>query len=395
MLEGPLKQVLAIEVRIGHHLIRKYAAMTPKANILIVDDYPENLLALEAVLEDLSQNIVRANSGEEALRQLLKQDFAVVLLDVKMPSMDGFETASLIRQRERSQFTPIIFLTGVERSEEQMRRGYELGAVDYLLKPYLPEVLRWKVTVFVDLYLKTQEVKHFDEIQRLNRELEATNRELEAFSYTVSHDLRAPLDLVTGFAEILQTDFGYCLPEQGQDYLSRLLKNSQRMGQLIEDLLAFSRESRQPLIKRTVTPGEIVTQVVEELEAIYPDYHVDVNVTNLPLCQADPALLRQVYYNLLSNSFKYTSTREKPVVEIGCGEMDGKTVYYVKDNGVGFDMGQADKLFTVFHRLHSAEEFEGTGLGLAIVHQIIRRHGGHIWADAETDHGATFYFTLS
>jgi two-component system, sensor histidine kinase and response regulator len=369
--------------------------MTPKANILIVDDYPENLLALEAVLEDLSQNIVKATSGEEALRQLLKQDFAVVLLDVKMPSMDGFETASLIRQRERSQYTPIIFLTGVERSDEQMRRGYELGAVDYLLKPYLPEVLRWKVTVFVDLYLKTQEVKHFDEIQRLNRELEATNRELEAFSYTVSHDLRAPLDLVAGFAEILQTDFGHCLPEQGQDYLHRLHKNSLRMGQLIEDLLAFSRESRQPLIKRTVTPSEIVSQVIEELEAVYPDCQVDVQITNLPLCQADPALLRQVYYNLLSNSFKYTGTREEPVVEIGCGEMDGKTVYYVKDNGVGFDMGQAEKLFTVFHRLHSADEFEGTGLGLAIVHQIIRRHGGHIWADAEPDHGATFYFTLS
>jgi two-component system, sensor histidine kinase and response regulator len=228
----------------GLNVPRGAFQMSAKANILIVDDHPENLLALEAILEDLGQNLVRAGSGEEALRHLLRQDFSVILLDVKMPSMDGFEVASLIRQRERSKYTPIIFLTGVERSDEQMRRGYELGAVDYLLKPYMPEVLRWKVAVFVDLYLKTQEVKHLDEIQRLNRELETANRELEAFSYTVSHDLRSPLDLVTGFADILNTDFGHCLPEDGLDYLHRLQKNAAHMQQLIEDLLIFSRQSQ-------------------------------------------------------------------------------------------------------------------------------------------------------
>src|SRR5262249_43997288 len=155
----------------------------------------------------------------------------VILLDVKMPSLDGFETAELIRQREKSRFTPIIFLTGVERSEDNMRRGYELGAVDYLLKPFMPEVLRWKVAVFVDLYLKTQEVKPHDEIQRLNRELEAANRELEAFSYTVSHDLRSPLDIVVGFANILETDYCEYLPEEARDYVRRLHKNATHMSE--------------------------------------------------------------------------------------------------------------------------------------------------------------------
>lgn len=368
--------------------------MEQKANILIVDDYPENLLALEAILEDLGQNLLKASSGEEALRYLLKTDVAVILLDVKMPSLDGFETAELIRQREKSRFTPIIFLTGVERSEENMRRGYELGAVDYLLKPFMPEVLRWKVAVFVDLYLKTQEVKHLDEIQRLNRELEAANRELEAFSYTVSHDLRSPLDIIVGFADILESDYAQSLPEEGRDYVRRLHKNATHMSELIEDLLVFSRQSRQPLVKRPIAPNEIIADVLEELRESEPDRRLSVQVSQLAPCKADPALLRQVFYNLLSNSFKYTGTKPEALIEVGCGESDGTTVYYIKDNGVGFDMKDVDKLFNVFQRLHSDDEFEGTGLGLAIAHQIIRRHGGHIWADAEVDQGATFYFTL-
>lgn len=369
--------------------------MSYKANILVVDDYPENLLALETVLEDLGQNVISASSGEEALRQLLKNDFAVILLDVKMPLMDGFETATLIRQRERSQHTPIIFLTGVERSEEQMRRGYALGAVDYLMKPYMPEVLRWKVAVFVDLYLKTQEVKHLDEIQRLNRELEAANRELEAFSYTVSHDLRSPLDLITGFADILRTDYLHCLPEEAQDYLLRLHKNALHMGDLIEDLLIFSRQSRQPLVKQPILPSELVQQVIDELRTLYGERDIHIDISELPPCRADRSLLRQVLYNLIGNAFKYTSTREHAEVVISSEHTEDGPVYYIRDNGVGFDMRYVDKLFGVFQRLHSSEEFEGTGLGLAIVHQIIRRHGGHIWADAEVGQGATFYFTLS
>ncbi len=369
--------------------------MDVKANILLVDDYPENLLALEAILEDLNQNLVRATSGEEALRHLLKMDFAVILLDVKMPSMDGFETAQFIRQRERSQYTPIIFLTAVGKSEEQMLRGYELGAVDYLLKPFRPEILKWKVAVFVDLFLKTLEVKHLDEIQRLNRELEAANRELEAFSYSVSHDLRAPVDLIQGFAGFLQEDYGHLLPEDGLDYLQRIQSNAAHMSHLIEDLLAFSRQSRQPLVRQVVSPKTLAQQIVQELQQVHGDRELDIFISELPACKADPSLLRQVLYNLLSNAFKYTSTRERAMIEIGCGETEGEIVYYVKDNGIGFDMKYADKLFGVFQRLHTAEEFDGTGVGLAIAHQIVRRHGGRIWADSKVDHGATFFFTLN
>jgi two-component system sensor histidine kinase/response regulator len=369
--------------------------MDLKANILLVDDYPENLLALEAILEDLGQNLVKAASGEEALRHLLRMDFAVILLDVKMPSMDGFETAQLIRQRERSQHTPIIFLTAVGRSEEQMLRGYELGAVDYLLKPFRPEILKWKVAVFVDLFLKTLEVKHLDEIQRLNRELEAANRELEAFSYSVSHDLRAPVDLIYGFARFLNEDCGHLLPEEGRDYLQRIQSNATHMGQLIENLLKFSRQSRQPLVKQLVSPRFLVDQIAAELREMYAGREIQLSISDLPPCKADPSLLRQVLFNLLSNAFKYTSMRPQTHIEVGCGEWDGDIVYYVRDNGIGFDMKYADKLFGVFQRLHTAEHFDGTGVGLAIAHQIVRRHGGRIWADAQIDHGATFYFTLN
>lgn len=368
--------------------------MDAKANILLVDDYPENLLALEAILEDLGQNLVKASSGEEALRHLLKNDFAVILLDVKMPSMDGFETAYYIRQRERSQHTPIIFLTAVSRSEEQMLRGYELGAVDYLLKPFRPEILRWKVAVFVDLFLKTQEVKHLDEIQRLNRELEAANRELEAFSYSVSHDLRAPVELISNFARFLEEDYADSLPAEAQDFVRRIQANAGQMSQLIEDLLSFSRQSRQPLIKQQIAPVPLAQQIIGELREIHPGRDIEVRIASLPECRADPALLRQVWFNLLSNAFKYTSTRARAIIEIGCGELNDQVVYFVRDNGVGFDMRYADRLFGVFQRLPSSEDFDGTGVGLAIAHQIIRRHGGRIWADAAIDQGATFYFTL-
>jgi PAS domain S-box-containing protein len=244
-----------------------------------------------------------------------------------------------------------------------------------------------------------------EEVLRLNEELEvrvaartaeleAANRELEAFSYSVSHDLRAPLRAIDGFSRILLTDFSSGLPEDGREYLRIVREGAQQMGRLIDDLLAFARLSRQPLNRRPVDPIELVRRCVEDLREEQEGREVEVAILDLPPCSGDPAMIKQVFANLLSNAFKFTRRRSQARIEVGSLERDGRAVYYVRDNGVGFDMRYADKLFGVFQRLHNVEEYEGTGVGLAIVQRVIHRHGGRVWVEAEPDVGTTFYFTI-
>ena len=225
-------------------------------------------------------------------------------------------------------------------------------------------------------------------------ELDAVNKELEAFSYSVSHDLRAPLRAVDGFSQAVLEDYGQVLPEQGLYYLKTIREGAQKMGVLIDDLLKFSRLSRESLNKRKVNTLELVNEVLGQLQQEVKGRQIDLQVGALPACWGDPALLRQVWINLLSNAFKYTRKQEVALIEIGCNQTPVDDVYFVKDNGTGFSMQYISKLFKVFQRLHCLEEFEGTGVGLAIVERIIQRHGGRIWAEAEVNHGATFYFTL-
>lgn len=233
-----------------------------------------------------------------------------------------------------------------------------------------------------------------EELQRRADLLETANKELEAFSYSVSHDLRAPLRAVDGFSQAVLEDYRSHLPPEGQHYLQTIREGAQRMGTLIDDLLTFSRLSRTPLNKQSVNTSKLVRNVLEDLNSEREGRQVEIKIGELPSCQGDPALLKQVWVNLLSNSLKYTRTRKPAVIEIGCKSEQNETVYFVRDNGVGFDMRYAGKLFGVFQRLHRSEEFEGTGVGLAIVQRVIHRHGGRIWAEAEPDRGATFFFTL-
>ncbi len=226
-------------------------------------------------------------------------------------------------------------------------------------------------------------------------QLEAANQELEAFSYSVSHDLRAPLRAIDGFSQAVLEDYAPQLPEEAQEYLRTIRQGAQQMGVLIDDLLTFSRLSRAPLRRRTVNTNELVTTVTEDLRLQREGRKVEIRCADLPGCWGDPALLKQVWINLLSNALKYTLKRPSPLVEIGSKDENGETVFFVRDNGTGFDMRYASKLFGVFQRLHRSEDFEGTGVGLAIVQRIIHRHGGRIWADAAVDRGATFFFTVA
>jgi PAS domain S-box-containing protein len=241
-------------------------------------------------------------------------------------------------------------------------------------------------------------IRHLnDELKQRILEVEAANRELEAFSYSVSHDLRAPLRAMDGFSRILLEEHAPHLSEEVQHYLQLVRDNAQQMGRLIDALLNFSRLGRKSLTKEPIAPAELVRQVVEELGTERHGRRLEIKLKDLPACQADPALLKQVFVNLLANALKYTRGREESAIEIGCrddGDRLGEHIYYVKDNGVGFDMRYVHKLFGVFQRLHRAEEYEGTGVGLATVQRIVQRHGGRVWAEAELNRGATFYFTL-
>jgi signal transduction histidine kinase len=225
-------------------------------------------------------------------------------------------------------------------------------------------------------------------------QLQQANSELEAFAYSVSHDLRAPLRAINGFARILLEEHAPHLSDEAQRYLHLVRDNAQYMGQLIDDLLTFSRLSRQPLKLQRVVCADLVRQVLGELDGEQAGRRIDISIGALPVCQADPVLLKQVFVNLLANALKFTRQREAAVVAIGYREEGGERVYFVRDNGVGFDMQYAGKLFGVFQRLHRAEEYEGTGVGLAIVQRIIHRHGGRIWAEAAINQGTTFSFTL-
>jgi PAS domain S-box-containing protein len=512
--------------------------MNDQANILLVDDRPGNLLAMEAVLEPLEQNLVRAYSGVEALSKAEQMEFAVVLLDIQMPGLDGFETAMRLRATG-IQTVPIIFLTAAELSDSAVARGYEEGASDVIQKPYKPEVLRSKVRVFVELYFSKKHVekqadqirrahdalrqsrdyykKLFDnfpalvwtsdvdgkrdffnetwleftgqslereinngwlegihpddrercskvynsatekrepfqveyrlrhnsgryrtiigsgspyydqegvfagyvgscyditarkeaeeEVRKLNAELEtrvadrtaeleSTVHELESFSYSISHDLRTPLRSINAYARLLLDEEMDQLKETSRRYLTLIFQGAVTMGNLIDGLLAFSRLGRHAIQKQWFGMDALMTEVQNELMFDLDHRKVEFHFADLGKVYGDKMLIKQVVANLISNALKFSANREVATIEMRQVLKDECDVLLVKDNGIGFDMKYADKLFRVFERLHRQDEFEGSGVGLAIAHRIVTRHGGEIWFDSKKGDGAIFYFSL-
>jgi len=478
-------------------------AAADKVNILLVDDRRDNLLALDGILRSLNQNLVQATSGAEALKYLLRNDAAVILLDVEMPQLDGFQTAALIRERDKSRHTPIIFLTAISKSDVQVSQGYSMGGVDYIFKPFAPDVLKSKVSAFVDMYRQRTEVQrqsallkterdfatavldtvnsivvildHDARILRVNRaweamtgytndevqhkplcdfledreaayafltspngemeseqywltktntrrlvswscktlsedgatgrhlvvtgrditELRQRTEELEGFTYSVSHDMRAPVRAIDGFTRILIEEYSQSLDDEGRRLLEIVRANTEKMGELIDGLLALSRLGREKLVFAEINMCEIARSAYEEQKAASgEDRKIAFKVHSLPNAYADKRLIAEVFQNLFSNAIKFTRKQSAASIDVGHKVSPSEEIYFVRDNGVGFNMDHARKLFGTFQRLHAANEFEGSGIGLATVQRIIHRHGGRCWAEAKPDNGATFFFSL-
>ena len=370
------------------------------ASILVVDDNPSKLLAIRSVLQPLGQNIVEARSGTEALRQLLKRDFAVILLDVRMPGMDGYETAEMIRNRQRSEVTPIIFVTAFDRGETQMSRGYALGAVDFVFAPIVPDVLRAKVSVFVELNKKTLEIRRIaDHNARLLEEAQEASRSKSAFLNMAAHELRTPLSVLRGYVSMLLDGTLGELNPQWQRPVEIINWKAEELNELVNDLLFAARVDVGNI------PAEVVTLDLREavetaVERARPRVHLmQAEATcELPpepvLVDVDEDHLRRILDNLLNNALTYSF--EKPVVKVSVGSHPQPHIR-VADEGIGIPAIDRERIFERFYRVNDTTigPQSGTGLGLYISRGLAERHHGKLrLAESEPGKGSVFVLTL-
>ncbi|MGA8221172.1 MAG: ATP-binding protein [Candidatus Acidiferrales bacterium] len=369
--------------------------------ILLVEDNPGDARLIQESLADAGEgqfNVETADRLATALLRLAAGGVDATLLDLALPDSTGWDTFEKVRVQ--SPGVPIIVLTGLSDDALAVKM-VQKGAQDFVAKVglnggVLPRAIRYAI----ERERTDQQIRKFNEdLERrvLDRtaELEAANQELESFSYSVSHDLRGPIRHINGYCSILVEDFGAELSPEARNCIQKVRDASTRMGCLVDDLLRLAQVSRQELKAEETDLGLTVKQALNELAADLMDRKIEWKIGPLPTVICDAGLVKQVFANLIGNAIKYTRGRENAVIEIGHeGAGEVKTLF-VRDNGAGFDMQYAGKLFGAFQRLHKQDEFEGTGIGLATVHRIVQKHGGRVWAEAELDRGATFYFTLS
>jgi len=389
------------------------SVLAPK-RILAVDDSLTYLEEVAAVLREEGYDVVPARSGEEALELLSVQPVDCILLDVLMPGLSGQETCRRIKAAPVTRDIPLILLTALE-NRDAMVEGLATGADDYISKSSELEVLKARVAAqlrrrqFEDEALRMRAELFQRELEateaRAAREiaesrasliaaLERKNEELEAFSYSVSHDLRAPLRSIDSFSNLLLEECASGLDDRGRDYLARVRGSARRMAELIDDLLKLSRVGQAELVRAPVDLSLLARSVIDELLRKEPERRLEVVVSETPLAAADARLMRVVLENLLGNAWKFTGVATAPRIEFYAEQSQGLVRYAVVDNGAGFEMEYAAKLFRPFQRLHHESEFPGTGIGLATVYRIIEKHGGRVWAESSAGNGARFYFTL-
>lgn len=353
-------------------------------NILIVDDEDESLELLGSLLLKKNYTVLKAKSGEIALKILQEREIDLVLLDIILMDMSGLSVLENIRKDEKLKAISVILVSALDQRGDRIK-GLSCGADDYISKPFEREEFLARVATHLKLHSLRKEL--------LEKERMA-NRELESFSYSLAHDMRTLLVGIKNNSELLQMSYSDKLDADGKDILNWITSSSSRMNMLITDTLEFSRLVHQELKREVVDIAQLCEAIFEELKKMNSERKLELTVGNVPSVYGDKSMLRQVMVNLLSNALKFSRTRDKSIIQVGGVSNDKENVYFVKDNGVGFDSSNADKLFDVFMRFHKQEEFEGTGVGLSIVHRVIQRHHGRVWAESKVNEGAQFYFTL-
>jgi signal transduction histidine kinase len=360
--------------------------------LLIVDDESAHTRALCDTLGIEGYTTQGFESASAAIQTMQEHSFDLLLTDLMMPEMDGVELL-----RKAQQLDPDIVgivMTGHGTIDTAVK-AMQAGACDYIVKPFRMNQLLPVISRALEARRLRRLNKELEQrILERTRELEAANRDLEAFSYSVSHDLHAPLRTIQGLCDLLTAECGSGISAKGDGLLKQIQASAARMGHLIEDLLSLARCGRAALDVAQVSMKELVQEVLHELASEHSQRHIELSVQELAPCSGDTALLKQVLVNLLSNAFKFTGGRDVARIEVGGYQSDGQYVYFVKDNGAGFDMKHAAKLFGVFQRLHSQSQFKGTGVGLSIVQRIVERHGGKVWAEGRPGEGAMFCFSL-
>lgn len=365
---------------------------SPLARLLIVDDEESQMRALSNTLREQGYQTTGFKSGTAALEALRHNSFDLLLTDLMMPDLNGI---ALLEQALKLDPNLVSIVMTGQGTIDTAVQAMKTGALDYILKPFkLSAILPVLSRALTIRHLRLDKAMLERHVRERTAELEETNRDLEAFAHSVSHDLRAPLRHVEAYVKVVLADFSSQMPLEAQNFLKQSLASAKRMGQLIEDLLRLSRFGQQTINKTQVKVYPMVQEAWQELNKDHHGAPILQTVGELPDCTGDQALLKQVFINLLSNAIKFSGPREKPQVEVGSYREPGETVYWVRDNGVGFDMQYAAKLFGAFERLHTTAEFEGTGVGLSLVQRIIQRHGGRVWAKGEVDKGATFFISL-
>jgi signal transduction histidine kinase len=405
--------------------------MRPK--ILLVDDREDNLLSIETILEPSGYQFVKAQSGRQALKILLNEyDFAMILMDVKMPNLNGFETASLIYERDKLKHIPIIFITANNFGDENMYRGYQAGAVDYIFKPINADVLRAKVSVLVDLYRKNHQLKIQEQklisinqslqleikeriaseerVRQLNSQLlenierlEAVNKELDRFAFMASHDLQEPLRKIRLFCNKLFIRYKDMLDDSGTDDFNRIQRSAERMQTLIRDILTFSRISDDAGEFISTDLSVLLNEVLSEMDDEVDIKDADIVIESLPVYRVNAGLIKLLFHNLITNALKYRKKELRPSIQITTIfpttevlPVNGKEYLRIaiKDNGLGFDQKYAEEIFGMFKRLHHNSEFKGTGIGLALCKKIVEHHRGFISALSTAGEGSTFTISL-
>jgi signal transduction histidine kinase len=403
--------------------------------ILLVDDREDNLFSLETILEADGYVFRKATSGRQALKILLSEfDFALILMDVKMPTLNGFETAALIYEREKLKHIPIIFITANNYGEENIFKGYRTGAVDYIYKPINPELLRAKVSVFVELFDKTRELRVQEQkliamnkklqdeirerearelqIRELNEELlqniahlENANQELDRFAFMASHDLQEPLRKIRMFSDLVYSRNETSLPEAAKDHLQKIQKAAGRMQTLIQDILMFSRISTIKEPFSSVDLNTLLEDLRVDMKEVIEEKNAEFIIDRLPHVRCNARLMMLLFQNLISNALKYTRKEITPVIRITSEISNTKSQkihspsekhcrIFIEDNGIGFDQQYADLIFGMFKRLHHHTEYPGTGIGLTLCKKIVEVHSGSISARSKLGKGSTFIVSI-